>query len=50
MTDCGNSTSSHAGGKRKTVAIEILLDDGVTMTVELDSGEKRLAELGSSRT
>ena len=44
--DGSSSTSSDGGGRRKAVAIEILLDDGVTMTVDLDSGEKRLAELG----
>ena len=27
-------------------AMEIMMEDGVLMTVELDSGEKRLAELG----
>ena len=38
--------ASSGTNQAKPVAMEILLDDGVTITVELDSGEKRLAELG----
>ena len=43
---CGGVGGSSATSQAKPVAIEILLDDGVTITVDLDSGEKRLAELG----
>lgn len=38
----GGASGGHGGAK----TMEIMLDDGVLLTVELDSGEKRLIELG----
>ena len=34
------------GAGSQPTAMEIMMEDGVLMTVELDSGEKRLTELG----
>ncbi|CAI7782220.1 unnamed protein product [Closterium sp. NIES-53] len=41
-----NDGGDGGGGQGGAKTMEIMLDDGVLLTVELDSGEKRLNELG----